>query len=88
MLEAMPEPESDDLGRYLEDTITIDWQTPRVAETARSLIEGVPDCADRVRALFAFVRDEIPHSQDIETTETPCSASAVIARVPSGRFAR
>ena len=28
MAEGMPEVETDDLGRYLEDTITIDWQTP------------------------------------------------------------
>jgi len=41
---ALPIPESDDLGRYLEDTITIDWQTPSVADCARRLLaEGAAD---------------------------------------------
>jgi len=35
---ALPVPETDDLGRYLEDTITIDWQTPAVADCARRLL--------------------------------------------------
>ena len=40
MPERWPEPESDDLGRYLEDTITIDWQAPELMSTARGLLEG------------------------------------------------
>ena len=37
---ALPVPETDDLGRYLEDTITIDWQTPAVMACARRLLAG------------------------------------------------
>jgi len=74
----LPEPESDELGRYLEDTITIDWQTPAVMEQARSLIAGHETQEQRVRALFEFVRDEIAHSLDVETDETPCRASEVL----------
>ncbi len=37
---ALPIPETDDLGRYLEDTITIDWQTPAVMDCARRVLAG------------------------------------------------
>lgn len=79
----MPEPESDDLGRYLEDTITIDWQTPAVMEQARILLEGRDTSEDRVRVLFEFVRDEIDHtidhSVDPAIDRTTCRASEVLA---------
>jgi len=81
--EGMPEPESDELGRYLEDTITIDWQTPAVMEQARRLLEGCDTPEARIRALFEFVRDEVDHSIDHstgpETDKTTCRASEVLA---------
>ena len=76
----MPEPESDDLGRYLEDTITIDWQTPAMMSTAKDLLEGLTEPEDRVRRLFEFVRDEIDHSFDIETNTQTCRASEVLEK--------
>lgn len=62
-----PEPESDDLGRYLEDTITIDWQTPAVMACGRALLAGVSadDELARIERLFRFVRDEIAHTFDL-----------------------
>ena len=75
----LPEPESDDLGRYLEDTITIDWQSPRVSACAKSLLDGRSDPNDRVRVLFEFVRDEIDHSLDVPTEAHPCRASEVLS---------
>jgi transglutaminase-like putative cysteine protease len=74
----MPEPESDDLGRYLEDTITIDWQTPVMMSTAKALLAGLAEPEDRVRRLFEFVRDEIDHSLDIETDIQTCRSSEVL----------
>ncbi len=74
----MPEPESDDLGRYLEDTITIDWQTPAMMSAAKGLLEELRQPEDRVRRLFEFVRDEIDHSFDIETNAQTCRASEVL----------
>ncbi len=59
-----PTPETADLGRYLEDTITIDWQTPIVSECARARLVGLNTAEARVRSLFEFVRDEIGHVQD------------------------
>ena len=74
----MPEPESDDLGRYLEDTITIDWQTPVVMTTCRDLVKDVASPADRVRVLFEYVRDEIAGPEEPGEAGIPCSASQVL----------
>jgi transglutaminase-like putative cysteine protease len=74
----MPEPESTDLGRYLEDTITIDWQTPEVVAKAKQLLEDAETPESRATRLFEFVRDEISHSQDIETEAQTCRASEVL----------
>ena len=78
MSEELPVPESDDLGRYLEDTITIDWQTPAVMQKARELLEGLGEAELRVERLFGFVRDEIAHSLDVETEARCCRASEVL----------
>ncbi len=78
MSEGMPEPETDELGRYLEDTITIDWQTPLMMTTAKGLVESCPDRDARIRRIFEFVRDEIDHSMDIETEAQTCRASEVL----------
>jgi len=74
----MPTPESDDIGRYLEDTITIDWQTPLVMSTAKRLLEGLVEPEARIRRLFEFVRDDIDHALDIKTDLLTCRASEVL----------
>jgi transglutaminase-like putative cysteine protease len=78
MTEGMPEPESGELGRYLEDTITIDWQTPAMMSTAKAILESRTQPEDRARGLFDFVRDEIDHSLDVETEVQTCRASDVL----------
>jgi transglutaminase-like putative cysteine protease len=79
MTEVWPVPETDELGRYLEDTITIDWQTPAVTAKARELLDSIALPEARIRTIFEFVRDRIDHSFDIETEAQTCSASAVLA---------
>ena len=74
----LPVPESEDLGRYLEDTITVDWQTPTVMECAQDLLAGLRDPEDRLRRLFSFVRDEIAHSLDRSPVRATCRASEVL----------
>ena len=73
-----PTPESDDLGRYLEDTITIDWQSPNLMAQAKTVIEGCDTPEARLEALFAFVRDEVPHASDVQPEKATCSASQVL----------
>jgi transglutaminase-like putative cysteine protease len=74
----LPVPESDDLGRYLEDTITIDWQTPTVMECAQGLLADVTNPEERLRRLFVFVRDEVAHSLDVSPERVTCRASEVL----------
>ncbi len=78
MADGLPEVETDDLGRYLEDTITIDWQTPIVTSTARRLLESSDTPEQRATKLFDFVRDEIEHSMDTPTEAQTCRASEVL----------
>jgi transglutaminase-like putative cysteine protease len=80
MPDSLPEmiPERDDFGRYLEDTIVIDWQTQSVQDMARELTEPLDHEEDRARALFEWVRDEISNSLDIETDVVTCNASQVL----------
>ena len=62
----LPMPETSDLGRYLEDTITVDWQTPAVSERARQLLSQASTPADGAERIFRFVRDAIAHSFDLD----------------------
>lgn len=73
-----PAPESGDLGRYLEDTITIDWQSPRLMEAAAALLEGRDGPEARLQALFRFVRDDVPHALDVQPERSTCRASEVL----------
>lgn len=75
----MLRPETARWQGYLEDTITIDWQTPRVAEKSRALCDGCADDVAKARAIYAFVRDEIAHSADAGRDDLPCRASQVLA---------
>ncbi|MFO0689859.1 MAG: transglutaminase-like domain-containing protein [Myxococcota bacterium] len=86
----LPVPETADLGRYLEDTITIDWQTPSVSDCARRLLEGLGEAgADaRIERLFTFVRDEIAHSFDLESASAVGAVPAAAAGLPAAFFAR
>ncbi len=74
----MPVPETDELGRYLEDTITIDWQTPEIMSTARDLLGSLETPEARIRRLFEFVRDDIAHALDVSTGGRACRASEVL----------
>ena len=72
------QPDEAEINGYLEDTIIIDWQSPPVWEKARQLVADCRSEEERVRALFEWVRDEIPHSDDIETDVVTCRASSVL----------
>ncbi len=75
----MLRPETPRWQGYVEDTITIDWQTPPVTEKARELAEGCTDDVSKARSVFAFVRDRIEHTADAGRDELPCRASEVLA---------
>jgi len=72
-------PENPRWQGYVEDTVTIDWQTPPVLEKARELVTGCADDTAKARSVYCFVRDEIAHSADAGRDELPCRASEVLA---------
>jgi hypothetical protein len=72
------QPEAETMNGYLEDTIIIDWQSPPVWEKARGLVADCRSEEECARALFEWVRDEIHHSDDIETDVVTCTASSVL----------
>jgi transglutaminase-like putative cysteine protease len=81
-------PETESWNGYVEDTITIDWQTPAVRETARRLAGAEDGDEAKARACYRFVRDEIAHSVDAGHDALPCRASEVLAARTGIGFAK
>lgn len=71
-------PESDDLNEYLVSDEIIDWQTPAVRQKALELTESLPDEVEKVRCLYEWVRDAIPHSHDAGLDVVTCTAGEVL----------
>ena len=59
--------ESDDIHDYLRVTEVIDWDNPNVLAKSKEIVEGVTDNIKKIKYLFEWVRDEIPHSKDINS---------------------
>lgn len=63
---------------FLSPSQYIDFDTPEVADLARSLARGASSENKLVRACFEFVRDEIRHSSDFKLNPVTCKASDVL----------
>lgn len=63
---------------YLRSTDIIDWRDGGVLGMARRLGAGISDEADRARACFEWVRDEIKHSHDHRLDPVTCTASETL----------
>ena len=59
--------ESDNIDDYLRATEIIDWDNLNVLAKAKEIVEGVADNVAKIKYLFEWVRDKIPHSQDIDS---------------------
>jgi transglutaminase-like putative cysteine protease len=70
--------QSGNLEDYLASDTVVDWREPAVLQKARELGSAVTDQVERARVLFEWVRDEIPHSKDIDSELVTCSASEVL----------
>ncbi len=70
--------ESQRLEDYLEETAEVDYRDPGVAELAEQLHAQAIDEADYARRVFEFVRDEVTHSYDIQSSRVTCRASEVL----------
>ena len=70
--------QSQNLTDYLQCTAVIDWQTPAVIEQTQAVTASLTQDIAKARALFAWVRDTIPHSSDIGADVVACTASEVL----------
>jgi transglutaminase-like putative cysteine protease len=67
-----------DMQRYLASSEFIDWHHPNVSAKAAELAHGCRDKLQVAKHCFEFVRDEIQHSWDFQTTPVTCRASDVL----------
>jgi transglutaminase-like putative cysteine protease len=67
------------LDNYLVADEVVDWKHPAVQAKAQTIVAGVANDVEKARLLFEWVRDEIPHSKDIESDVVTCSASEVLS---------
>jgi transglutaminase-like putative cysteine protease len=72
------QPESNNLDDYLTSTSVVDWDNPAVSNKAREIAGGKSSDIEIAKALFEWVRDQIPHSRDANREEVTCSASEVL----------
>ena len=63
---------------YLMETPSIDYMNPLIQDKVRELRDESGDTLDYIKRSYLFVRDEIPHSWDIETNIVSKTASDVL----------
>jgi transglutaminase-like putative cysteine protease len=71
-------PVSHNLQDYLEATQVIDWHHPAVRDASSDIVAGRRDEVEKAHVLFEWVRDQIPHSADIQADVVTCTASEVL----------
>lgn len=71
-------PESKSIEDYLKYDSIIDWSNIIIQRKAEEIIEHVEDEIDKARLIYEWVRDKIPHSNDINTQILTCSATEVL----------
>ncbi|UHA74670.1 transglutaminase-like domain-containing protein [Paenibacillus sp. 481] len=70
--------ESNILADYLAATEEIDYHHLSIKETADQLHESTTHEIEFIQQSFAFVRDQINHSIDIQSSRVTCKASEVL----------
>jgi transglutaminase-like putative cysteine protease len=73
-------PESTQLNDYLVSDSVVNWKEQVVLDKANELTKGLSDDIAKARHLFEWVRDEIPHSKDIDSDIVTCNASEVLIK--------
>lgn len=70
--------ESDKLEDYLLELEDVDFSHQIIKEKAEELFSPTQSDVEKARTAFEYVRDEIPHSWDIQGTRVTCKASDVL----------
>ena len=63
---------------FLEENKYVDFSTAIVQEKAKSLFYGIDDDIERAKIAYEYVRDEIPHTFDIQLDIITAKASDVL----------
>ncbi|MCZ8520886.1 MULTISPECIES: transglutaminase-like domain-containing protein [Paenibacillus] len=70
--------ESQVINDYLTQTAEVDYDHPLIAELTSRLAASSQDQEDFIKKSYEFVRDEIHHSWDIQSSRITCSASETL----------
>lgn len=79
---------SEGLQPYLEESMWIDYQHPLIQEKIHQIKQMASTKLERAELAFNFVRDEITHSFDIDSTKVTASASEAIEQREGICFAK
>jgi transglutaminase-like putative cysteine protease len=71
-------PESTNLKDYLEELDAVDYSHPLIREKVNELFHDEQSDIEKAKVAFEFVRDNISHSWDIQSTRVTCKASEVL----------
>jgi len=64
---------------YLRSDAVIDWLKPSIVCAAREITAALNSDVEKAKALFEWVRDRIPHTNDAGREEVTCAASEVLS---------
>jgi hypothetical protein len=70
--------ESDKINDYLVSDSIVNWKESSIHEKAIELISNTDEENAKIRLLYEWVRDNIPHSNDIGVEIVTCAASDVL----------
>jgi transglutaminase-like putative cysteine protease len=71
-------PETANLKDYLEELDVVDYSHPLIREKVNELFHDEQSDIEKAKVAFEFVRDNISHSWDIQSTRVTCKASEVL----------
>jgi len=77
-----------DLTVFLEENKYIDFSSPAIKEKIKEISNGKLTYEEKARTAYEFVRDEIPHSFDINTDVITAKASDVLIQKTGTCFAK
>ena len=66
------------LSKFLEEHRYIDFSSPAIQEKANELFHGINNDVEKAKIAYEYVRDEIPHSFDINAKIITAKASDVL----------
>lgn len=73
-------PESNNIEDYLKSDFVTDLENSSIIKKANELIKDETGEALRAKLIYEWVRDKIPHSNDIDSPILTCSASEVLSK--------